>query len=70
MIILTPEQAEAVRGESSPGAMLDPVPLADGSFVLPEAVLGDTAHAARFALLVTLPRRPVHPSEFPAPAEE
>jgi membrane-bound inhibitor of C-type lysozyme len=56
MIILTAPQAAAVRGETSAGAALDPVALADGvTFVLPEKVLSDPAHAARHALLAALP---------------
>ncbi|MCJ8143877.1 hypothetical protein MKI84_13210 [Ancylobacter sp. A5.8] len=67
MIILTENQAEAVRGATAPGAALDPIPLADGvSWVLPEAVLADPAHALRHATLAGLPRREVAADEWPA----
>lgn len=66
MIILTQEEAEAVRGETHKGAALDPVPLANGTeWVLPEAVLTDPAHQAWWEHLETLPRRTVHASEWP-----
>lgn len=65
-IILTEAQADAVRGESSPDAWLVPVPLADGAtWVLPERVLSDPAHASRLEALITLPRRAILPEEWP-----
>ena len=65
-IILTEAQAGAVWGESSPGAALAPIPLADGvTWVLPERVLVDPAHASRLEALITLPRRAVLPDEWP-----
>lgn len=67
MIILTAEQAETVRGETVAGHVLEPVPLADGTFVLPEAVLSDPAHAQWHDLLAGLPVRDVAREEF-APA--
>lgn len=71
MIILTEQQADAVRGPTAPGAALDPIPLADGmSWVLPEAVLVDPAHATRHAWLAGLPVREVAPEEWPAPASQ
>lgn len=70
MIILSAAQADMVRGVGSGGAVLDPRQMIDGDFVLPEAVLGDPAHAAWFELLVTLPRRDVTPADFPAPADD
>ena len=66
MIILNASQAEQVRGETAPGAALDPVPLADGqTFVLPEAVLTDRAHIRWHHLLETFPAREIAPSEWP-----
>jgi hypothetical protein len=56
-IILTAEQAEKVRGISptNPNAALDPIPLKDGTFMLPKEVLTDPAHADVKELLSTLP---------------
>ena len=49
-IILTKEEADKVRGITTPGHALDPVPLADGaSFILPLEVLSDPAHAKALA---------------------
>lgn len=65
-IILTEAQADAVRGESSPGAWLAPVPLADGAtWVLPARVLGDPSHESKWAILAVLPQRTVTPEEWP-----
>lgn len=45
-IILTADQAAKVRGRSpkAPWCAIDPQPLKDGTFALPEAVLTDPAH--------------------------
>ena len=64
MIILTSAQADAVRGQSSPGFALDPRPLADGTYALPEAVLTDVNHASKWAILAPLPKRQVLPNEW------
>lgn len=64
MIILTSAQADEVRGETTPGYMLEPVALLDGSFVLPESVLTDPAHEPKWAVLSALPTRAVDDSEF------
>lgn len=65
-ILLTPQEADAVRGETSPGAWLAPVPLRDGAtYVLPVRVLDDPAHQAAWPALVALPRRAVMPDEWP-----
>jgi hypothetical protein len=67
MLILTTEQAALVRGPTSPASRLEPVPLADGkTYVLPEDVLDDPAHAARRDLLAGLPRRAIADDEWPA----
>lgn len=58
LLILTAEQAAAVRGETDRAA-LDPRPLADGSFALPERVLQDPSHAMHHVLLDVCPRRPL-----------
>lgn len=65
-ILLTMAQADAMRGESSPGAWLEPVPLRDGvTQVLPARVLTDPAHAAKWATLAALPQRAIGPAEWP-----
>ncbi|SER61899.1 hypothetical protein SAMN05216548_1317 [Faunimonas pinastri] len=65
MIILTAAEADKVRGETSDGHELEPVLLADGvTFVLPEAVLTDPAHAERHELLATFPTREVAQAEW------
>lgn len=67
-LILTERQAQTVRGRTSPGATLEPVLLADGkTWVLPIAVLDDTAHWARHAYLTALPRREVTDDEWVKP---
>jgi hypothetical protein len=53
MLILDTETATAVSGP-----MLDPRPLADGRFALPERVLSDPHHADHHARLAGLPRLP------------
>lgn len=63
-IELTPAEADAVRGETSPGHRLDPVGLAGGTFVLPVAVLADPAHALRHAMLAGMPTRAVGAEEW------
>lgn len=55
MIILTAEEADQVRGLSSPGAALEPRDLGDGRFVLPLEVLDDPAHAEKWETLATFP---------------
>lgn len=55
-LILTAAQAQALRGETSPGHALVPVPLSDGTFALPESILSDAAHAVHRAVLEDLPR--------------
>jgi hypothetical protein len=65
-LLLTPQEAAAVRGETSPGAWLAPVLLYDGkTHVLPVRVLDDPAHMAVWPLLADLPRRVVMPDEWP-----
>ena len=61
MIILNATQATRVRGISPTFgfAALQPVPLKDGTFMLPEAVLTDPAHLDVRAFLTPLPRATV-----------
>ncbi len=58
MIILTRAQANRVRGLSTEGHALAPVPLANGTFALPETVLDDPAHARYRNILNQLPKVP------------
>ena len=58
MIILTQDEANQVRGQTTLGHALAPRPLVDGTFVLPEAVLSDPAHEKHWKLLSTLPTVP------------
>jgi len=55
MILLTEAQANAIRGETSPGHRLDPVQVVEG-WVLPETVLDDPAHALLASTLRAFPR--------------
>lgn len=66
-IILTPEDAEAVRGPTAPGAALDPVQLTgEAAFALPEAVLADPDHARHRVFLAERPRRALAAGEAEA----
>lgn len=55
-IILTAEQAAAVRGVSPAvkWAAIEPIALADGSFILNEEVLTDPAHNSKTRALTAL----------------
>lgn len=65
-IILTEAQADHVRGETGPGAFLDPRALASGTeWVLPVAVLTDPAHASQHDYLSGLPQRAISHEEWP-----
>ena len=57
MIVLTSDEAAAVRGPSAsvPHAALMPVELEDGRYVLPTAVLDDPAHDEHYDMLLGLP---------------
>jgi hypothetical protein len=55
-ILLTAEHAAKVRGASTSGHELDPTPLDDGNFILPDRVLFDPGHAPHIPFLLTLPR--------------
>lgn len=65
MIILTAQQADAVRGPTSNQAALMPVKLVGGAYVLPEEVLSDPNHKVHYDFLSPLPKREVLPSEWP-----
>lgn len=54
-LILTEAQAAVVRGETTPGHALMPVPCKEG-WMLPVRVLDDPAHAQHHELLNSLPR--------------
>lgn len=66
-ILLTPEQAEHVRGLTSEGAALMPVMTANGMYVLPVEVLDDPAHAMHHEYLSGLPQ--VENVDFPPPVD-
>jgi|GEM_PF-5844589 len=69
-IILTASQAVSVRGATSAGAALDPVPLSNGTeWALPVSVCTDPLHAVRHAFLGGLPIRDVATEEFPSDPE-
>jgi hypothetical protein len=55
-ILLTPSQADQVRGPTSPGAMLMPIEVQGGQFVLPMSVLSDPAHDMHHSYLAQLPQ--------------
>ncbi|QTL01898.1 hypothetical protein J5J86_13895 [Aquabacter sp. L1I39] len=63
-IILTPAQAAAVDGETSPGCFLRPRALADGHFALSALVLADAAHETAWPLLIGLPHRIIAAEEW------
>lgn len=65
-VILTASEADAVRGETSPGYYLTPRSLADGvTWALPARVLSDPAHESKWHLITALPQRTVTPEEWP-----
>ena len=65
MIVMTQAQADAVRGETTPGHSLEPVKLADGAtYVLGPEVLSDPDQKAKRAVLSAYPMRDVSPGEF------
>lgn len=65
-IILTTEQAQTVRGTYNEIASLEPVPIGDGRYFLPLAVLEDENFTAVHMELASLP---VETIELPEPAE-
>ena len=58
MLLLSPAEADALRGPTSLGAALKPRELTSGphagSYVLPVSVLTDTAHQTKWAALGAL----------------
>lgn len=63
-IVLTPPQANAMRGNTVPGHALDPIELTNGTFCLPLAVLADAAHLPRRATLNAFTKRDVPAAEL------
>jgi hypothetical protein len=65
-IVLTAEQADRVRGRTSPWTALDPVALTDGkTFALPGRVLRDPAHQSKWSELQKMSLRMVALEEWP-----
>lgn len=64
MIALTEAQANLVRGLTVMGHALAPVPLVDGTFVLPENCATDAAHLVRRTSLQGRPTRAVLTTEY------
>jgi hypothetical protein len=59
VIILTQSQANIVSGASciNPYAILSPVPLSDGTYMLGDSVLIDPNHVQHITLLSSLPTK-------------
>lgn len=68
-IILTSEQADAVRGPTMPPAALNPIERADGAYILNVAVLTDPAHALHADFLAGLPQMDSSDPGFPGEIE-
>lgn len=64
-IILDSDQADSVRGLSSPSAALNPIEREGGVFLLGVEVLDDPAHAAHRDYLSALPRMDDSDLNFP-----
>ena len=64
MIILTADEADKVRGLTVKYHALAPVPLNDGTFLLPMSVPDDPAHAAHADFLKSLQAREVELTEY------
>ena len=56
MICLTSSEADQVRGETEPAHALMPIPLVDGTFVLPLKVLTDPHHGQKQSFLASKPK--------------
>lgn len=56
LISLTKTQADAVRSKPTPYAALEPVLLADASYILGVEVIADPAHVAKKATLQACPQ--------------
>lgn len=64
-IILTPEQADQVRGPTTPPAVLMPVERQGGVYILGVEVLADAAHAEWHDYLAALPTLDISDPNFP-----
>jgi len=53
-IILTAAERDAIRGQSTPYAAIEPVELRDGTFVIGDDVLVDQVHASRITRVAGL----------------
>lgn len=69
-LLLDAATAAAVRGATSPGYGLDPVPLLDGSaWILPAICATAPEHQMHREVLATMPVRAVADAEWQPPAE-
>jgi hypothetical protein len=57
VIILTEEQANEVRGQTSPISYLEPVALLENLYFLPIEVLSDENHNSKFDILSVCEQR-------------
>lgn len=56
-IILTKTERDAIRGNSSAFAAIEPVALKDGTYVIGDEVLADKAHTQRVKLVANLDKK-------------
>lgn len=56
-IILTKTERDAIRGNSSAFAAIEPVLLKDGTYVIGDEVLADPAHTQRVKLVANLDKK-------------
>ena len=63
-IILDSDQADSVRGLSSPSAALNPIEREGGVFLLGVEVLDDPAHKAHMDVLARLPQKDSDDPDF------
>ena len=64
-ILLDADQADSVRGPSTPSAALNPIERDGGVFVLGVEVLTDPAHQAHWSYLSALPQLDSADPAFP-----
>lgn len=67
MLVLDPDEADAIRGFSRAGHAIAPVPLKDGRFMLGQEVLDDPAHEDVRGYLRKMPLVPLEKLPVPGP---